>query len=65
MLDLVEISDLETGFSGIREMAAYRMAAGGVAEDVAFEFEPARQVVSGQVTVRFTITTPDLTAGRG
>ena len=63
--DLVEISDLETGFSGVREMAAYRMAASGAVEDSAFEFEPAVQTVTGQVTVRFTISTPDLTTERG
>jgi uncharacterized protein YggE len=60
VLDLVEISDLETGFHGIRE-ARMPMFAKGIADDAAFEFEPALQTVSGQVTVRFTITTPNLT----
>ena len=57
--DLVEVSDLDTGFPGGREMRAFAMAK-GVADEAAFEFEPATQTVSGQVTVRFTITTPDL-----
>ena len=51
--DLVEVSDLNTGFGGVREMRAFAM--GGSAEDVAFEFEPAMQSVSGQVTVRFSL----------
>jgi uncharacterized protein len=51
--DLVEISDLNTGFGGAREMRAFAMAKG--AEDTAFEFEPATQTVSGQVTVRFSL----------
>jgi uncharacterized protein len=59
VLDLVEISDLETGFQGVRE-ARMPMFAKGIADDATFEFEPALQTVSGQVTVRFTITTPDL-----
>jgi len=59
VLDLVEISDLDTGYQGVRE-ARMPMFAKGIADDATFEFEPALQTVSGQVTVRFTITTPDL-----
>jgi uncharacterized protein len=57
--DLVEVSDLESGFPGGREMRTFAMAK-GVADEAAFEFQPATQTVSGQVTVRFAITTPDL-----
>ena len=56
--DLVEVSDLNTGFGGAREMRAFAMATG--AEDAAFEFEPATQTVSGQVTVRFSLKTVSL-----
>jgi uncharacterized protein len=51
--NLVEVSDLDSGFAGVREMRAFAMAKG--ADDVAFEFEPAVQTVSGQVTVRFSL----------
>jgi uncharacterized protein len=56
--DLVEVSDLNTGFGGVREMRAF--ATVGAAEDAAFEFEPATQSVSGQVTVRFSLKTVSL-----
>ena len=56
--DLVEVSDLNTGFGGVREMRAFAMATG--AEDAAFEFEPATQSVSGQVTVRFSLKSVSL-----
>ena len=56
--DLVEVSDLNTGFGGAREMRAFAMAKG--AEDAAFEFEPATQSVSGQVTVRFSLKSVSL-----
>jgi uncharacterized protein len=56
--DLVEVSDLNTGLGGVREMRAFAM--GGAAEDAAFEFEPATQSVSGQVTVRFSLKTVSL-----
>jgi uncharacterized protein YggE len=59
VVDLVEVSDLEGGFTGGRERAA-RSFAMSAADEPAFEFEPPTQVVSGQVTVRFTMTTPDL-----
>lgn len=61
VLDLLEISDLEGGFAGGRSarMESFAMA-GGVEEQPEFDLEPAAQSVSGQVTVRFTITTPDL-----
>jgi uncharacterized protein len=56
--DLVEVSDLNTGFAGVPEMRAFAMARG--ADDAAFEFEPATQTVSGQVTVRFSLKTVSL-----
>jgi len=56
--DLVEVSDLNTGFAGVHEMRAFTMARGG--DDAAFEFEPATQTVSGQVTVRFSLKTVSL-----
>ena len=51
--DLVEVSDLNSGFAGVREMRAFAMAKG--ADDAEFEFQPAVQTVSGQVTVRFSL----------
>jgi hypothetical protein len=52
----VEISDLNSGLGGgARELRAFAMAKG--ADDAAFEFEPAAQSVSGQVTVRFSLRT--------
>jgi uncharacterized protein YggE len=56
--DLVEVSDLNAGFHGVREMRAFAMAKG--ADDTPFEFEPATQTVSGQVTVRFRLKTVSL-----
>jgi uncharacterized protein len=56
--DLVEISDLNAGFAGVREMRAFAMGKG--ADDTAFEFEPALQSVSGQVSVRFSLKTVSL-----
>jgi uncharacterized protein len=56
--DLVEVSDLNPGFGGVREMRAFAMAKG--ADDAAFEFEPAIQTVSGQVTVRYSLKTVSL-----
>lgn len=63
VVDLVEISDLEGGFSGPRGMraAAFGMAH-GADEPPEFQFEPPLQTVSGQVSVRFTISPPDLSA---
>ena len=55
---LVEVSDLNTGFNGVREMRTFAMAKG--ADDTPFEFEPATQTVSGQVTVRFSLKTVSL-----
>jgi uncharacterized protein len=60
--DLVEVSDLNTGFGGVREMRAFAIGKG--AEDAAFEFEPATQTVSGQVTVRFSLKTVSLSPDR-
>jgi uncharacterized protein YggE len=59
VLELVEVSDLEPGFAAPREMRAFGMAR-DLADEAVFEFEPALQTVSGQVTVRFTISTPSL-----
>jgi uncharacterized protein len=50
---LVEVSDLDTGFAGVREMRAFAAARG--AEDIPFDFHPAMQTVSGQVSVRFSL----------
>jgi len=61
VLDLLEISDLEGGFGGARAAmkGSFATAAGGD-EEPEFELEPAVQTVFGQVTVRFTLTPPDL-----
>jgi len=57
--DLVEVSDLNSGLGGgVRELRTFAMAKG--ADDAAFEFEPATQSVSGQVTVRFSLRTVTL-----
>jgi len=56
--DLVEVSDLNTGSAGVHEMRAFAMARGG--DEAAFEFEPATQTVSGQVTVRFSLKSVSL-----
>ena len=58
LADLVEVSDTNAGFGGVREMRAFAMAKG--ADDASFEFEPAVQTVSGQVTVRFSLKTVSL-----
>jgi uncharacterized protein len=52
--NLVEVSDLDSGFTGVREMRAFAMAR--EADDAAFDFQPASQTVSGQVTVRFSLS---------
>lgn len=52
--ELIEISDLERGFSGGRQRLA-AFAESGMADDAAFAFEPEVQTVSGQVTVSFTL----------
>ena len=51
--ELVEVSDLDGGFGGGRQMQMAAMEMAGDAS--AFAFEPAEQTVSGQVTVRFTV----------
>jgi uncharacterized protein len=56
--DLVEVSDQNTGLVGVREMRAFAMAE--KADDSAFEFEPAIQTVTGQVTVRFSLKSVSL-----
>ena len=54
--ELVEVSDLESGFSGgAREMRSFAMAK-GAGDEPAFQLEPATQTVSATVTVRFTVT---------
>ena len=58
LADLVEVSDTNAGFGAVREMRAFAMAKG--ADDASFEFEPAVQTVSGQVTVRFSLKTVSL-----
>jgi uncharacterized protein len=50
--NLVEVSDLDTSFAGVREMRAFAVAKGA---DDAFDFEPAVQTVTGHVTVRFSL----------
>jgi uncharacterized protein len=57
--DLLEISDTGGGFDApmARGMAFAASAKGGAAE-AAFDFEPQPQTVSGQVTLRFTMTSP-------
>jgi uncharacterized protein YggE len=54
LAQLVEVSDLESGFGGGGGMRAFAMAE-GVDDDRAIDFEPALQTVSGQVTVRFAL----------
>jgi uncharacterized protein YggE len=56
--DLLEVSDLDAGFGGGHDLRAFAMSKG--AEEASFEFEPAIQTVSGQVTVRFTMTAVNL-----
>ena len=51
--ELVEVSELERGFSGGMRASAFRESA--MADDAVFAFEPAVQTVSGQVTVSFTL----------
>lgn len=58
IVDLIEVSDLEASFPAGRAMP---LAARQMAQDVDFDFDPAVQTVSGQITVRVTITTPNLT----
>jgi uncharacterized protein len=51
--NLVEVSDLDTSFAGVREMRAFAIARGD--DDAAFDFEPAIQTVTGHLTVRFSL----------
>lgn len=62
---LVEVSDLEGGFGGSRDSGVFRgesmMAKGGGHESApTFDLQPSMITITGQVTVRFTISTPDL-----
>jgi uncharacterized protein YggE len=52
--ELIEVSDLDRGFSGGRQRLA-AFAESGMADDASFAFEPEVQTVSGQVTVSFTL----------
>jgi uncharacterized protein YggE len=62
--ELLEVSDLEPGYGGIRaRMQPQAFAAMGPQDPPEFDFEPAVQTVAGQVTVRFTLTVPDLGTG--
>lgn len=56
--DLVEISDLEPGPQPFGQPRATRMMARS--DEPEFDFEPPTQTVTAQITVRCTITTPDL-----
>jgi uncharacterized protein YggE len=59
--DLLEISDADGGFD--RPMArgmAFAAPAQGGGPEASFDFEPQPQTVSGQVTLRFTMTSPTL-----
>jgi uncharacterized protein YggE len=59
--DLLEISDANGGFD--RPMArgmAFAASAKSGATEASFDFEPQQQTVSGQVTLRFTLTSPAL-----
>jgi uncharacterized protein YggE len=65
LAELVEVSDLDGGFASPRGLRSSAMAfAKGGQEQPEFDFQPAVQTVTGQVTVRFTLTVPDLSAGR-
>lgn len=54
--DLLEVSDLDGGFSGGPPMRAFARAKG--AEPVEISFEPEPQTVSATVTVRFALAPP-------
>lgn len=53
--DILEISDLEGGFDGRRGRMATRGFAMDAESTPSFDFEPALQSVSGQVTVRYQL----------
>lgn len=57
---LLEISDLDErgGFPGATRAMSF--GAAGKSAEPAFEVEPQEQTVTGQVTLRFTISAPDL-----
>jgi len=62
---LVEVSDLESGFAGSRGLRSSPTAFGLESQQQPeFDFQPALQTVTGQVTVRFTLTVLDLSGGR-
>ena len=54
--ELVEVSDLDGGMGGVPMPMMKGMAMEMAAADASFAFEPALQTVSGNVTVRFTLT---------
>jgi len=61
VVDLVEVSDTELGLSGGRSMRTFSLEASADGQPE-FDFQPPTQTVSGQVTVRFTLSQPDLAA---
>ena len=55
---LIEISDLDSGGSGPGLMRSRAFAMDAAESAPSFDFEPAAQTVSGQVTVRFALSEP-------
>jgi uncharacterized protein YggE len=53
--ELVEVSDLDSGFAPMPRMMSAKMEMASDMGEADFAFEPAVQTVSGQVTVRFTV----------
>ena len=56
---MLEIADQEAG-GAVGSARSSVMARGPQAETVGFDFEPAPQTVTGQVTVRFVMSPPVL-----
>jgi uncharacterized protein len=56
--ELVEISDLDSGGFAPSPMRSRAFAMDAAESAPSFDFEPAMQSVSGQVTVRFTLAAP-------
>jgi uncharacterized protein YggE len=61
VVDVLEVSDLDGGFGG-GSPRAFAMAKGASAEQPEFDFQPAVQTVTGQVTVRFALSSAVLDA---
>ena len=53
--ELIEISDLDSGFGGPPMRMAKSFAMDAAESQPSFDFEPAHQSVSGQVTVRYAL----------